>query len=100
MPTTEVEKSNLEAHVEMEALRSEARFQQIKDIEKRIDNLANEIIKINEYIEKINKSINDEKELRNNQIIKTGSAIIVLLLGLIGSLLVKVVLPLFFHKLG
>lgn len=89
--TPELEKTNLEAHVELEKVREIVTNNQLENIESRIEGIISDIEDIKESIKKLN-------ETRNSQIINTGAVIITLLLTILGALLIKVLIPLFLAK--
>jgi len=87
----ELEKTNLEVHIELTKIRDQATSKAIEDINDKITNILGEIINLK-------KDINILNEKRNSQIIHVGAAIITLLLGMLGALLIKVLIPLFLGK--
>ena len=82
----ELEKKNLEMHVELEALREKTTEDALATIEKKIENI------INDY-KAVKQIVDDMKEDRNNQLIKWGTAIIFALLSALGLLILRIVIP-------
>lgn len=89
--TPDLEHVNLEAHVELEKVREVITSNQLENIEKKIETIILDIGDIQKNIKELN-------ETRNSQIIHTGAVIITLLLGMLGALLIKVLIPLFLAK--
>lgn len=80
------EKTNLEAHVAMSNLRDEAIKDDLTDLRNKIEKLIKELIDLKDVVSKL-------KDDHNRQIITWGSAIIIMLISALGSLLLKIILP-------
>ena len=118
---TEIEKQDLEVHVEMAAMRKQqcqihfgAIATQIEDlhnhidgkfeeldiqIDKRKDTFEKEIERVDHIIELIKIEFDSLKEDRNKQVISWGTAIIAMLLSSIGILLIQFIFPLLTGKI-
>jgi len=82
----ELEKKNLEMHVELEALREKTTEDALVAMEKKIENI------IDDYKE-LKQLVDDMKEDRNSQLIKWGTAIIFALLSALGLLILRIIIP-------
>ena len=91
MSQTDLEKENLEVHIELATLREAA-------INKYITDVLSKIEILNDSIEKLQQDMSNLTEERNNQIIRVGTWVIALLLGVIGALLMKVIIPMLLAK--
>ena len=113
MTPAELEKKNLEVHVELTTLRDKAINVAIEDIEADItdikesikesaedikEDIKTKLQKITVDIKEIQDDLAKLKDTRNNQIIHTGAVIITLLLGILGALLIRVLIPMFLAK--
>lgn len=100
--TPDLEKVNLEAHVEIEKLREKVVENTLEDIKNKIENI---IVDLNAFkqtitieINGLEKNIKELNDTRNSQIIHVGAVIITLLLGMLGALIVKVLIPMFLAR--
>lgn len=87
----DLEKKNLEMHVELQALRDQATNESIEAIEKKIE----EVIQAHKELKQL---VDDMKEQRNNQLINWGIAIIVALFGALSALFIKIIIPALMSK--
>ena len=87
----ELEKKNLEMHVELEALREETINDSLDAIEKKIE-------KIIEDHKELRQLLDDIKDDRANQLVKWGTAIIVTLFSALGLLFLKILVPAILSK--
>ena len=87
----ELEKQNLEMHVELQALRDKAVNESLDLIEDKIKNLVAELKELRELLD-------DMKDDRNHQLLKWGTAIIAALFSALGMLIIKLLAPLFLGK--
>jgi t-SNARE complex subunit (syntaxin) len=116
MSPSELEKKNLEMHVALQEMKEHAITEKLENIESCMEDISLRIKEFKEYVyeksdkvdeemqEKFNKielSINDlwdeiqsVKDGRSTQLTNWGFTLIILLLGAIGTLLYKVVIPL------
>jgi len=91
MTPTDVEKKNLEMHVELSALREEQLWGEIEANTKDINTLK-------EIDNDLYSRLEDIIRTRNSQIIRWGGAIILALIGALGTLIIRVLIPLFMSK--
>lgn len=82
--TTEIEKTNLEAHTELCAERYENLKQQLSVIHDRIDSMETAMGEIKSMVEKMSES-------RQNQLLGWGAAIIATLISALGFLFWQVI---------
>ena len=87
MSTHDLEKNNLEAHIELSTLREENIQEKLKDLGEKLETFMGDLKELQVAVTKI-------KEDRNNQLISWGSAIIMALISVIGALILKILLPL------
>ena len=87
----ELEKKNLEMHVELEALRDKTANDFLLVIEAKIKTLIEEIKELRELVD-------DMKDERTNQLIKWGTAIIGALFTALGLLILKILVPALLSK--
>jgi hypothetical protein len=87
----DLEKKNLEMHVELQALRDQTHNDALEAIEKKVE----ELVAAHKELKQL---VDDMKEDRNNQLIKWGTAIIVALFSALGALLLKVIVPIIMAK--
>jgi hypothetical protein len=90
MPT-DLEKRNLEMHVELQALRDQTTNDALQAIEKKIEDLVSSFKELKQMVDEM-------KDDRNDQLIKWGTAIIVTLLGALGALFLKIIIPALISK--
>ena len=82
----ELEKKNLEMHVELEALREKTTDDALSAIEEKIANILTEFKELKQIVDNM-------KDDRNNQLIRWGTAIIVALLSALGLLIMRLIIP-------
>jgi hypothetical protein len=82
--TTEIEKKSLEAHVELCAER-------YSSLDQRLDNLGNNITKVEKYTEDIKDMMAAHVEKHNDRLIAWGVGVIGILIGTIGWLMASYV---------
>lgn len=87
----DLEKKNLEMHVELQALRDTTTNDALDEIEKKIE----EIILAQKELKRL---VDDMKDDRNNQLIRWGTAIIVTLFSALGLLFLKILVPAILSK--
>ena len=90
MPT-EMEKKNLEVHVELSTLREQLQDDTFKTLEKKIEELVTTYKELKTLVDEI-------KDERTNQLIKWGTAIIVALFSALGMLFLKILVPALLSK--
>ena len=90
MPT-DLEKKNLEMHVELSALRDQTHSEALETIEKKISELV-------EAHKELKELVDDMKDERTYQLIKWGTAIIVTLFSALGLLFLKILVPALLSK--
>lgn len=91
MSPTELEKNNLEVHVELADMRE-------RSIHAELDAHAEDIHNLKLVDVDLGSRIDAIEDNRNNQVIRWGSAIIVALLTTLGAIILKVLIPLFLGK--
>lgn len=79
MATTEIEKNNLEAHVELCSTRFAHLHEKMSELDERTK-------KIELILTNVQTSINDMNNQRHKQIINIGTNLIALLIGAIGTM--------------
>lgn len=79
METTDIEKNNLEAHVELCA----ERYDNLKE---RLDTLDERMNKISGDLDTITRLVSDMHTSRQNQLVNVGAWVITTLLGAVGYL--------------
>ena len=94
MSTTEIEKKNLEAHVEICAERYKNLETNFENIEQRMDNLDDRMDKFEGHLVDIKNSLISNERNRNNQVIKYGITIIGVLTAAVIAFLSKRVIGL------
>ena len=85
MSTTNIEKDNLEAHVELCAERYKA-------MEDKLDSVEEKVVQLETTVGEIKTMIVDMKDHRNNQLGRWGMSAIGALVAIIGWLIVQFVL--------
>jgi phage shock protein A len=80
--TTEIEKENLEAHVELCAER-------YKSLEDKLDTVEEKVDHLEEVVFEIRDSLNDMNNRRSSQLLTWGGSIIAALLGACAWLIAK-----------
>lgn len=80
MQAKDIEKENLEAHVELCAIR----YKQLND---KLDSLDTKVTGMEGMISEIKNSISEANDKHNRQLITIGTSIIVLLIGAVITLL-------------
>ncbi|VVC05567.1 Uncharacterised protein [uncultured archaeon] len=83
---SDLEKKNLEVHVEKQELRDQAINEALLDIERKIVDLV-------EANKELKKMIDEDRENRSNQLIKWGAAIIAALVSALGMLFIRLIMP-------
>lgn len=91
MTPVELEKKNLEMHVELGALRDQAIKDDIHDLKAKIEALEKMVADLKEVVEEM-------KDDRNSQLIKWGSAIILTLISALGMIFLRVFIPMLMNK--
>lgn len=81
MSASDIEKENLEAHVELCAER-------YRQLNLKLDNLDQKVSTMESMIADIKNTLSDANDKHNRQLITIGTSIIVVLIGAIVSLLV------------
>jgi len=81
MSASDIEKENLEAHVELCAER-------YRQLNLKLDNLDQKVSTMESMISEIKNTLSDANDKHNRQLITIGTSIIVVLIGAIVSLLV------------
>jgi hypothetical protein len=81
MSASDIEKENLEAHVELCAER-------YRQLNLKLDNLGDKVSTMESMIADIKNTLSDANDKHNRQLITIGTSIIVVLIGAIVSLLV------------
>ena len=81
MSSSDIEKENLEAHVELCAER-------YKQLNMKLDTMNSKVSSMEGMISEIKSSLSDANDKHNRQLITIGTSIIVVLIGAIVSLLV------------
>lgn len=81
MSASDIEKENLEAHVELCAER-------YRQLNLKLDNLDQKVSTMESMISEIKNTLSDANDRHNRQLITIGTSIIVVLIGAIISLLV------------
>lgn len=92
-PASDLEKRNLEAHVEMEILREKSTAETLKNLEEKIEDLV-------EKHKELRALVDDIKDSRNNQLIKWGTAIIISLFSALGMIFLRIIIPAIISKTG
>jgi hypothetical protein len=87
----ELEKRNLEMHVELEALREKTVDEALSALDEKIEDIV-------EGLKSLKQVVDDMKEDRNNQLIKWGTAIIVTLFSALGILFLRILIPAMLSK--
>jgi chromosome segregation ATPase len=80
--TTDIEKKNLEAHVELCAER-------YRHLETKLETVEEKIITLSQVIREVHDMVAGLKDQRNNQILAWAAGLISLLLGIVGWFLVQ-----------
>jgi hypothetical protein len=91
MMPIDLEKKNLEMHVELQALRDQTSNEAVAAIEKKIE----ELVLAHKELKQL---VDDMKEDRNNQLIRWGTAIIVTLFSALGLLFLRILVPALLSK--
>ena len=81
MAASDIERENLEAHVELCAER-------YRQLNMKLDNLDNKVTAMEGMISDIKTSLSEANDKHNRQLITIGTSVIVVLIGAIVSLLV------------
>jgi phage-related minor tail protein len=81
MSASDIEKENLEAHVELCAER-------YKQLESKLDSLTSKVVSMENMISDIKTTLGETNDKHNRQLITIGTSIIVVLIGAIISLVV------------
>lgn len=81
MSASDIERENLEAHVELCAER-------YRQLNMKLDNLDNKVTAMEGMISDIKTSLSEANDKHNRQLITIGTSVIVVLIGAIVSLLV------------
>lgn len=81
MSASDIERENLEAHVELCAER-------YKQLESKLDSLTSKVVSMENMISDIKTTLGDANDKHNRQLITIGTSIIVVLIGAIVTLLV------------
>lgn len=81
MSASDIERENLEAHVELCAER-------YKQLNLKLDSLDNKVTTMESMISDIKNSLSDANDKHNRQLITIGTSVIVVLIGAIISLVV------------
>lgn len=81
MSASDIEKENLEAHVELCAER-------YRQLNLKLDNLGDKVSTMESMIADIKNTLSDANDKHNRQLITIGTSIIVVLIGAIVTLLV------------
>jgi len=80
--TVDIEKENLEAHVELCA-------QRYAQLNSKLDVLSEKVISIEKTVADLANTISDSNDKHNRQLITIGTSVIVVLIGAIITLLVN-----------